>query len=155
MTAPADDSTWLRFATKVDFSGPCWEWLACVNACGYGSFKVRTKVTSLAHRFAYEHLVGEIRDGLTLDHLCRNRRCVNPDHLEPVTAEENRQRAGWGSRPMGPAARNAAKTECLRGHEFTSENTYVNKRGSRVCRTCMRAHQLAWNARRDREGQSC
>jgi len=91
-----------------------------------------------AHRFAYEALVGPIPEGLKLDHLCRNRACVNPDHTEPVTDRVNTLRG------FGPTAMNARATHCSEGHEFTDENTYLNQSGSRVCLTCMRAAQREW-----------
>ena len=86
------------------------------------------------HRLVYEEMVGNIPDGLVLDHLCRNTRCVRPDHLEPVTMKENLLRG------FGAAAENARKTHCLRGHELTDENTQVRARkdGSRArhCLVC-------------------
>lgn len=99
---------------------------------GYGRLRVGG-VTYLAHRLAYEVFVGPIPDGLTLDHLCRNRACVNPAHLEPVTLAENKRRG------MSDPARNARKTHCDKGHEFTAENTYVTSEGYRTCRACRRA----------------
>jgi hypothetical protein len=86
----------------------------------------------LAHRAFYDLLVGPIPEGLTLDHLCRNTPCVNPEHLEPVTQRENNLRAD-----DSPTTQNARKTHCKRGHEFTPENTTVCN-GSRYCRACMR-----------------
>jgi hypothetical protein len=83
-----------------------------------------------AHRVAFEWLVGPVPKGLVLDHLCRNRGCVNPSHLEPVTQQVNTLRGA------GPAARNANKAHCKWGHEFTPENTGVDKRGKRWCKTC-------------------
>ena len=86
---------WDRFWPKVEFTGFCWNWTAGTSAKGYGCFRLGGhdgKRTS-AHRVAYELLVGPIPDGLELDHLCRNRRCVNPDHLEPVTGDENKRRS--------------------------------------------------------------
>jgi hypothetical protein len=112
-------------------------------ACGCGEFTLIGEKTGQpnryagrvrqAHRFAWELLRGAIPDGLTLDHLCRNRRCVNPDHLEPVTAVENTMRG------QAPHAINARKTHCLRGHAFDEENTYVRSDGARICRACVRA----------------
>lgn len=78
-----------RFNLKVHRSPGCWLWQAKLNADGYGVFSISPELSVLAHRFAYEVAVGPIPDGLVTDHLCRNRRCVNPDHLEPVTSREN------------------------------------------------------------------
>ena len=113
-----------RFVLFTRFEGDCLVWTG--NAPhGYGTFWYEGKKVR-AHRFAYERFVGRIPEGLELDHLCRVTRCVNPDHLEPVTRAENLRRASWP---------NARKTHCKRGHEFTSDNTY-RWRGHRVCRTC-------------------
>jgi hypothetical protein len=95
------------------------------------------------HRVAYEALVGPIPQGLCIDHLCRNRACVNPDHLEPVTNRVNILR---GETIM---AANAAKTHCVRGHEYTPENTLINaKTGTRRCAACNREDQEEYNRRR-------
>ena len=86
----------------------------------------------LAHRMIYELLVGPIPDGLEIDHLCRNRGCVNPGHMEPVTHRENLMRGDT------VAAANPAKTHCIRGHPYDDENTY--RYGShRYCRACNKA----------------
>jgi hypothetical protein len=92
-------------------------------------------VTLLAHRVSYERYVGPIPEGAHLDHLCRNRACVNPEHLEPVSVQTNILRG------VSPSAVNAAKTECLRGHPFDDENTYVCPAGKRRCRACKTARQ--------------
>jgi hypothetical protein len=84
------------------------------------------------HRLTYEALVGEIPEGLVIDHLCRVRECVNPDHLEVVPSRVNTLRGD------GPTARNARKTHCVRGHEFTPENTRPRPEGGRRCRECRR-----------------
>jgi hypothetical protein len=123
-----------RFWLKVDGSaGPtgCWEWTAS-KAHGYGQFGVRAGDVRMAHRYAYEYLVAPIPVDLQIDHLCRNRRCVNPAHLEPVTLVENVMRG------IGPGAVNARKTHCLHGHAFDEANTYTDKSGRRQCRTCRR-----------------
>lgn len=124
---------WDRFWPKVDAAGPCWEWTACKNHLGYGQIGLgrRDQGLGMAHRVAYELLVGPIPEGLELDHLCRNPSCVNPDHLEPVTHAENMRRA-----PYDAPASKRAKTHCLQGHPYSGENLYVNPKGSRECRAC-------------------
>lgn len=92
----------------------------------------------------YRELVAPIPDDLTLDHLCRVRACVNPDHMEPVTIRENALRGETA------AARNAAQTHCPQGHEYTGENTYVTTAGSRRCRTCTREYVRRSKAKRRR-----
>jgi hypothetical protein len=111
---------------------PCWIWTGSRNRGGYGHIGIN-RVPARTHRVAYELLRGPIPDGLQLDHLCRNRACLNPAHLEPVTNWENQLR-GDTSR-----AANAAKTHCGRGHEFDLLNTYFDPLGKRVCRICRRA----------------
>lgn len=119
-----------RFMSKAEIvpSG-CVEWAAGLNR-GYGVFYDGQRLVK-AHRWSYEYFVGPIPDGLHIDHLCRNTRCVNPAHLEPVTPRENVLRG------VGLAARQAQLTHCVRGHEFTEGNTY-RAHGRRYCRTCRR-----------------
>lgn len=114
--------------TDIDPSTGCWLWTGFVEPSGYGRMTYGGQ--QLAHRISYEHFVGPIPAGLQLDHLCRVRNCVNPEHLEPVTARENTLRG------EAPAALNARKTHCIRGHEFTPENTYVQSGGGRGCVAC-------------------
>lgn len=122
-TRPLADRLW----AKVDKTGPCWVWTASLNSKGYGQINVDGR-PKLAHRVAFELERGAIPEGMQLDHLCRNRKCVNPAHLEPVTNKTNTLRG------VGPTAVNAAKTECKRGHSLT--DAYVSQ-GMRYCRTCM------------------
>lgn len=117
--------------TAVLESG-CVEWTAGLFRNGYGQVR-DGKRKRLAHRVVYEMLVGDIPEGLELDHLCRNRACVSPAHLEPVTKRENILRSEC------PSAVHARKTHCPSGHEYTQENTRMY-RGSRHCRACMREH---------------
>ena len=105
----------------------CWEWLAGKNK-GYGSLARGPAGAGLAsaHRFAYEHFIGPVPAGLDLDHLCRNRGCCNPLHLEPVTRRENFRRGEHHER---------RKTHCKAGHAFTPESTRGGKRPRwRLCR---------------------
>lgn len=125
-----------RLATKaqVDPDTGCHNWTGSTVG-GYG--RIRTGDSSgrtvATHRVAYEHARGKIPAGLVLDHLCRNTRCCNPDHLEAVTIREN------GLRGVGIQARNAAKTHCPQGHPYDAENTRITVSGFRRCRICDRA----------------
>ena len=111
----------------------CHEWTAALSGPGkhkYGCFGLRShgtkKTTVKAHRFAYERAHGPIPEGLVLDHLCRNTKCVNPAHLEAVTSQENHRRADW-----------KAQLVCKRGHAMTPENVYTKPwTGDRQCRIC-------------------
>lgn len=116
---------------RPDPATGCIEWTGKISD-GYGRIYLVGGVYAMAHRVSYEVQHGPIPTGLQLDHLCRNRRCVNPDHLEPVTSRDNTLRGA------GVAALNAVKTHCWRGHEFTAENTIVRQDGRRQCRTCSR-----------------
>lgn len=128
-----------RFWAKVDKSGECWLWTGCLNRDGYGHISDG----SLAHRFSYEIHVGPIPDGLTIDHLCRSRACVNPDHLEPVTLRTNILRG------TSPSAVNAVKTHCKNGHPFDSANTRILPEGWRRCRLCERDRSRKYAAKND------
>ena len=125
----------------------CWLYTGRVLRHGYGQIEVRQGVGRSsrkrvsAHRLSYETFVGPIPEGLTLDHLCRVRHCINPAHLEPVTRRENTLRG------VGPSALNAVKTSCHRGHAFTPENTRWCADGSRRCYECQRELRRARRAR--------
>jgi hypothetical protein len=118
----------------------CWTWTGSHNL-GYGQIQAGARSSARVHRVAYEMLVGPIPNGLSLDHLCRNRSCVRPSHLEPVTNRVNVLRGA------GLAAANAAKTHCIRGHEFTPENTYLTRKG-RDCRICHTQFCREWRLKR-------
>lgn len=120
----------LQRATLTD-SG-CLVWTGKRNATGYGMMKFGGK-SRLAHRVAFEMVIGNIPTGLTIDHLCRVRACVNPFHMEPVTQRENTLRG------EGPAAKNARRTQCIRGHLLSGANLRM-ARHKRVCLTCKRLH---------------
>lgn len=119
------------FTSRIAISPGCWPWTGYCNGDGYGIFNPQRGVKYRAHRFAYELFVGMIPEGLTVDHLCKNRRCCNPLHMELVTRGENALRG------EGPCAMNARKTHCMHGHEFTPQNTRIKPEG-RECRACDR-----------------
>lgn len=123
-----------RFYHYANVTDGCWNWSGVISPYGYGIMRGKDISSRMAHRFGYILIKGPIPDDLVLDHLCRNRRCVNPSHLEIVTSVENVMRG------ESFAPKNAAKTHCDNGHEFTSENTYIRTRsqGGRECRECTR-----------------
>lgn len=123
-----------RFWTKVDRSAECWRWTAATNTAGYGVWWNGDRLV-LAHRESYRREVGPIPEGRELDHLCRNRWCVRPDHLDPVTRAENVRR---GDGPRLLRERNANITHCPHGHEYTENNTHIQQHGGRRCRACAR-----------------
>jgi hypothetical protein len=136
-----------RFEARVQRSAGCWEW-AGGHSGGYAEipapFPARRPL--LAHRVSYEMFVGPIPAGLELDHLCRNRGCVNPAHLEPVTHQENVERAPNYS---------SNRTHCPQGHPYAGKNVWVDKRGKRYCRTCQRQQARDYYARTRERKASC
>ncbi len=132
-----------RFWGKVSINpNGCWDWTGANNGVGYGQMRDVGK-NIYAHRYSYEALSGIIPDGMHLDHLCRNRSCVNPLHLEAVTCRENLLRG------VGPTAKHAATTHCPKGHEYSGANLMVRPNGQRRCRTCVYAQNNAGATRRN------
>jgi len=117
-----------RFWSKVEITKSCWNWIAFKDKDGYGQFGESSKIKHRSHRFSYELLESKIPKGLQLDHLCRNRGCVNPAHLQIVTSKENVRRS---------PSYNGSKTHCKRGHEFNYTNTYYHQSNTRKYRNCV------------------
>lgn len=138
-----DETRLFRFARKVArHADGCWHWTGNRHPdCGYPRIWFARHDDRMAHRVGYEFAIGPIPDKLTLDHLCRVRHCVNPDHLEPVTRGENTLRGD------SPWSINKRKTHCINGHEFTPDNTWTSKRGERHCRECTRIRKRQRRAR--------
>jgi len=130
-----------RFWIKVSKTKKCWQWTGAISRVGYARFNLNGH-NRLAHRVSYEMLVRKIPKGKFLDHLCRNRSCVNPAHLEVVTFKENVLRG------IGPAAINKRKTHCMRGHKFDAKNTYAPPAGGRTCKICRRVSDAKRRPRR-------
>jgi hypothetical protein len=125
-----------RFWSLVDKSGDCWRWTRRLFA-GYGRFGINYR-SFYAHRVAYELVKGPIPDGLAIDHRCRNKACVNPDHLDVVTIAENFKRS-W---PRGPESTSRPfKAVCKRGHELSAGNRCG---GNGACRLCHNLRQREW-----------
>jgi hypothetical protein len=129
-----------RLWGRVDKNGPngCWVWIGGTSDTGYGTIRgtINGNPKGLyVHRVAYEFMRGGIPAGLHIDHLCRNKRCVNPDHLEPVTQKENSLRG------ISPNAINARKKKCKWGHPLSGKNLYIRKVGQRMCLRCTKYWQ--------------
>lgn len=127
---PELEQAFMEFV-DVDANTGCWLWKGYKNEYGYGKFRNR-----LAHLAAYNMFIGEVPDGLELGHACENK-CANWMHVRPITHSQN-------MRELLQPHHNSVKTHCPRGHEYSNENTYVNPKGGRVCRTCMRAKCKEW-----------
>ena len=143
--ASAADRLLARIAQvqRVESFTPCWEWLGRLDANGYARVRING-VPDYAHRHTYRLWRGEIPAGMEIDHLCRNRGCCNPDHLEAVTHRENLRRSPihpffnpemrYTHRPRPP------RTHCCNGHPQTPENLYTLKDGKQRCAVCAREH---------------
>jgi hypothetical protein len=125
-----------RFLARVEKTETCWNWKG-IKTLGYGRLNSSRNEYELSHRVAYRLFKGSIPEGFHIDHLCRNRGCVNPEHLEAVKPRINTMRG------VGITAINAKKTECLNGHPFNSKNTYLTSRGFRMCKECHRLREAA------------
>lgn len=112
----------------------CWLWPSIFRNSGYGRVKVGGR-GCVAHRVVYEQVRGKIHEGLQLDHLCRVRSCVNPDHLEPVTPRENQRRGKTFTKEK------YAMTHCINGHELRGANLFIRANGSRRCQKCEKERQ--------------
>lgn len=140
-----------RMLSRIVRQEGCWKWNGAHTGAAYAAFCVSGRTLG-AHRVVYEYYVAPIPAGLHLDHLCRNRWCVNPTHLEPVTSGENTRRSPLmgkqqrGHRPGGNNG-NGLKQECVRGHRFTPENTIARRNGGRWCRQCEQIRSSRRNRR--------
>jgi hypothetical protein len=130
---PAEERFWDKVNKRKN---GCWEWAGAINKYGYGSFRGHNSKDTKSHIFSYELHKGEISTGLQLDHLCRNRSCCNPEHLEAVTVQENQNR--------GVPFR-AARTHCVNGHPLTDDNIIITNKNKypgkkyKICKTCRQA----------------
>lgn len=132
-----------RFWDKVVKTDTCWNWVGAKSKLGYGTFWISNQRGFInAHRFVLGLDGWMIPKGFETDHLCRNRLCVNPSHLEVVTRRENNLRG------TGAAARNSRKTQCIHGHELIGENLVIDSLGRRVCKTCRRRNDRAKQRRK-------
>lgn len=137
-----DEATQARFWAKVEKKESCWNWTAC-RVQGYGQFSIggtRYRV----HRISLALAGVAVPEELTVDHLCRNRACINPEHLEVVTNKVNALRG------VGSPALNARKTHCIHGHELSGSNLHIGSDGYRECRACGRAAWHKYKVRRVR-----
>lgn len=125
-----------KIKRSVRIADDCWEWTGPTTPNGYGKVRKRAGCKDeMIHRVMWEHHNDQnVPEGLQLDHICRNRKCCNPSHLEPVTASENTNRQDHYNRKQ---------TECPKGHEYTDENTRITPKGKRVCRACDRARKIS------------
>lgn len=128
----------IRDRISIDNETGCWLWTGPLQPNGYAMMGIG-RARRYVHRLAYSEWVGPIPAGLDMDHLCRVRKCCNPEHLQPVSRAENIRR---GEGPAILAKINGAKTMCTNGHEFTEENTILRRGGGRKCRACSRSQAI-------------
>lgn len=125
------------FWSKVEKTESCWLWLGYKINSGYGKFVYKGE-NMLSHRLSYQLHKGKIPQGLEIDHLCRVKHCVNPDHLEAVTRKENQIRG------MGFISIESKKTHCPQGHPYSGDNLFIDYKGGRRCRKCSRVQADAY-----------
>jgi hypothetical protein len=138
------DQERIERASRVNDATGCREWVQHLTPNGYGQLNIRGR-NRLAHALAWETARGPVPSGLVLDHLCRNKKCCNVDHLEPVTDRENILRG------TGPSAVNAAKTHCDKGHPLSGDNLRIlggRSQPQRRCRECNRLGMVRWRAKK-------
>ncbi len=128
----ARPATEKRFWAKVEKTETCWLWRGCLSKYGYGHFCANGRKNTFVHRYSFTLHGGQMIDGLQIDHLCRVRNCVNPQHLELVTRRMNLLRG------ESPSGQNARKSHCGKGHPFSGDNLYIFPNGDRACRQCRR-----------------
>lgn len=126
---------------EISLENKCWNYIGSVDKDGYGMFRLYDK-TYRTHRLSYLLFKGEIPQNYVIDHICSNRKCCNPDHLEAVTNSENIKRGDTGKNNH-----QSLKEYCPKGHKYTPENTYINPKGSRECMICKTANRQADRAR--------
>lgn len=132
----------IAFFSNIDYTDSCWLWQGALDKDGYGHFTPYRKRKS-SHRYSYEIMVDDIPEGLVIDHLCRVRNCVNPNHLEAVSSLTNILR-GYGA-----AAINRRKAECINGHDLKGDNLYIQKKtNKRFCRACDRRRGAEYERRK-------
>lgn len=134
--------SWRQRVEIPDDPNACWEWRGHIMWAGYGTFNPGEGQSFRAHRWAYEHFIGPIPKGMHIDHLCRNRKCVNPKHMEPVTNWENTLR---GNNFVGAYVK---RTHCKNGHELAGANVRLHPVRGRVCRRCVRERGAEYYRRR-------
>lgn len=121
-----------KFLSKINTSmaKECWDWTGFIDRDGYGKFHIG-KLCRFTHRISYEIFIKKIDDGMVIDHICRNRRCCNPDHLREVSVKINSL-----ENSVSITANNNVKTHCINGHELTFDNLYIYG-NHRRCKACI------------------